>query len=142
MDNSGDTAERNREIVAAAFERWRAGTGSLFELLAQDARCEIVGNSTVSGTYHGRDAFVTEVLAPFGQRVSRSLIPSVRRIYADGDSVIALYDGESIASDGVPYRNTYAWFLRMDDGKIAEAVGFYDSIGFNEFWSRVAPKRD
>jgi ketosteroid isomerase-like protein len=27
----------------------------------------------------------------------------------------------------------------MDDGKIAEAVAFFDSIAFNDFWSRVKP---
>ena len=114
----------------------------MFELLAPDARWEIVGRSTVSGTYDGKDAFMTQVIAPFGARVSRPLIPSVRKIYADGDSVVALFDGESIATDGVPYRNTYAWFLRMRDEKIVDAVAFYDSVDFNEFWSRVAPKPD
>lgn len=142
MNNSQDAAERNRAVIAAAFERWRNGTGTVFELLVPDARWEIVGHSTVSGTYDGKDAFMTQVIAPFGARVSRPLVPSVRRIYADGDSVIALFDGESIATDGVPYRNTYAWFLRMRDEKIVDAVAFYDSVDFNEFWSRVAPKPD
>jgi ketosteroid isomerase-like protein len=142
LNDSQATAERNREIVAAAFERWRTGTGTVFELLAPDARWEIVGHSTVSGTYYGKEAFMTQVIEPFGRRVSRPLIPSVRKIYADGDSVVALFDGESIATDGVPYRNTYAWFLRMRDDKIVDAVAFYDSVDFNEFWSRVAPKAD
>jgi ketosteroid isomerase-like protein len=140
LSNSQDNAERNRAVIAAAFERWRTGTGTVFELLAPDARWEIVGHSTVSGVYEGKDAFMTQVIEPFGARVSRALIPSVRRIYADGDSVVVLFDGESIATDGVPYRNTYAWFLRMLDEKIVDAVAFYDSVGFNEFWSRVAPK--
>jgi ketosteroid isomerase-like protein len=142
LNNSQDTADRNRAIIAAAFERWRNGTGTVFELLAPDARWEIVGRSTVSGTYDGKDAFMTQVIGPFGARVSRPLIPRVRKIYADGDSVVALFDGESIATDGVPYRNTYAWFLRMRDEKIVDAVAFYDSVDFNEFWSRVAPKPD
>jgi ketosteroid isomerase-like protein len=142
LNNLQDNAERNRAVIVDAFERWRNGTGTVFELLAPDARWEIVGHSTVSGVYSGKDAFMTEVIEPFGARVSRPLIPSVRRIYADGDSVVALFDGESIATDGVPYRNTYAWFLRMRDEKIVDAVAFYDSVDFNEFWSRVSPKPD
>lgn len=142
MNDSRETAERNREIVAAAFERWRTGIGSVFELLAPDARWEIAGRSIVSGTYYGKEALMTEVIVPFGKRVLRPLIPAVRKLYADGDSVVVLYDGESIATDGVPYRNTYAWFVQMRDGKIVDGVMFYDSVAFNEFWSRVAPKRD
>jgi uncharacterized protein len=142
LNDSQTITERNRQLVAEAFERWRTGTGTVFELLAPDARWEIVGHSTVSGMYESKDAFMTQVIEPFGERVSRPLIPSVRKIYADGDSVVALFDGESIATDGAPYRNTYAWFLRMHDGKIVDAVAFYDSVDFNEFWARVAPKHE
>jgi uncharacterized protein len=41
--------------------------------------------------------------------------------------------------DGSPYDNTYTWYLRMQDGAIVEAVAFFDSIEFNDFWVRVAP---
>jgi ketosteroid isomerase-like protein len=33
----------------------------------------------------------------------------------------------------------YTWYLRMQQGAIVEAVAFFDSIEFNDFWARVEP---
>jgi ketosteroid isomerase-like protein len=49
------------------------------------------------------------------------------------------FDGEATASDGKPYRNTYAWFMEMREGKIVKVTAFFDSIAFDEFWNRVQP---
>lgn len=70
------------------------------------------------------------------------LIPTVRRLYAEGDTVIAFFDAEGTARDDQPYRNTYAWFLEMRDGRIVRANAFFDSIAFDELWKRVIPTRE
>ncbi len=54
--------------------------------------------------------------------------------------VIALFDGEGTARDGKPYRNTYSWYMRMQDGQIHEVVGFFDTIEYTDFWNRIAPE--
>ena len=131
-----DTEPRNKQTVQAAFEKWRAGTGGVFDLLAPDARWTIVGNAPVSRTYNGKQEFIDTVITPFNARMSKRLVPTVRGIYADGDMVIALWDGEGTARDGKPYKNTYTWYLRMRDGQIVEAIAFFDTI---EFWTRVKP---
>ena len=80
------------------------------------------------------------MIDPFNARLSSRLIPTVRGIYADGDMVIALFDGEGTALDGKPYRNTYSWYMRMrKDGRIYEVVGFFDTIAYTDFWTRVSP---
>jgi len=66
-------------------------------------------------------------------------VPSVRQLYAEGDSVIAFFDARGTARDGQPYANTYAWILRLKDGRIVEAHAFFDSIVFDAFWHRVSP---
>ena len=60
-------------------------------------------------------------------------------MYADGDTVVVLWDGEGTALDGVPYRNAYAWFLTFRGARVAEAAAFFDSIAFDDLWRRVAP---
>lgn len=65
------------------------------------------------------------------------LKPKVREIYADGDTVIVLFDGEATARDGVPYRNTYTWFLTFADNRIVKGTTFFDSIAFDELWQRI-----
>jgi len=67
------------------------------------------------------------------------LVPSVRHIYAEGDTVIAFFDAAGTARDGQPYTNTYAWFLEMQDGMIVRAHAFFDAIAFDDLWRRVQP---
>jgi uncharacterized protein len=70
---------------------------------------------------------------PFGARFSERFRPvAVHGIYADGDTVVVLWDGESTRGDGKPYENAYAWFMRFREGLVVEATAFYDSIAFNE----------
>jgi ketosteroid isomerase-like protein len=134
-----ETERRNRTIVEAGFEAWVAGTGSPYDLLADDARWTIEGYSLASKTYPTREAFLREVIRPFNARMKAPLKPVIRNVYADGDTVIVFFDARGIARDGVPYANTYAWFLDMRDGRIVRASAFFDSIAFNEFWTRVTP---
>jgi ketosteroid isomerase-like protein len=137
--NTQDVEARNKAIVEASFDAWHAGTGSPYDLLADDAVWTIVGHSLASKTYESREAFMTEVIGPFNARMSRGLKPTIRNIYADGDTVIVFFDASGTARDGKPYANTYAWFLDMADGKVVKAFAFFDSIAFNDLWQRVAP---
>jgi ketosteroid isomerase-like protein len=79
------------------------------------------------------------VIGPFNARMAKPLVPSIRGIYADGDMVIAFFDGAATTKDGQPYRNTYTWYLRMKGGKVISVVAFFDTREFDEFWNRVTP---
>jgi ketosteroid isomerase-like protein len=136
-----ETETRNLELVQVGFERWKEGTGSVYDLLAPTAQWTIVGNSVVSKVYRSKQEFLDEVIRPFNARMSSPLVPAVRGLYADGDIVIALFDASGTARDGKPYTNTYSWYLRMRDGQIVEATAFFDSIEFNDFWTRVTPAK-
>jgi ketosteroid isomerase-like protein len=129
----------NKEIVLASFERWRNGTGGPFELLAPDAEWTIVGSSPLSRTYRSRQEFLDAVIHPFNARMAKPLVPTVRGMYADGDTVIILFDGEGTANDGVPYRNTYTWYFQMKDERVVNAIAFFDTREFDDFWARVPP---
>jgi uncharacterized protein len=134
-----DIETRNKAVVQASFDAWRAGTGSPYDLLADDASWTIVGHSAASKTYPSKEAFMREVIRPFNARMSVGLKPTIRHLYAEGDTVIIFFDASGTARDGQPYSNTYAWFLDMRDGKVVNAFAFFDSVVFNEFWQRVKP---
>lgn len=138
QDLSG-TEEQNKIIVREKFDAWRAGTGGPFDLLAEDARWTIEGYSLASKTYPTKEDFLREVIRPFNARMKTPLKPTVRDIYADGDTVVVFFDAQATARDGKPYVNTYAWFLDMRDGRIIRASAFFDAIEFNDLWTRVAP---
>jgi uncharacterized protein len=133
----------NREKAEKAFRDWHDGTGSIgsiTDLLADGLRWTIVGRSQAAKTYDSKEQFIGEVLRPFGARFSRPLRPvAVRGVYADGDTVVVVWDGEGTRLDGKPYENTYAWFMRFREGLVVEATAFFDSIAFDELWSEVTP---
>jgi ketosteroid isomerase-like protein len=129
----------NKQVIQRAFDAWAVGEGGVFDLLAPDAQWTIVGNSVAAGTYHSREEFLSKVIRPFNARMATPLVPKVHALYADGDTVIAYFDASATVRDGSRYHNTYTWYLRMQEGAIVEAVAFFDSIEFNDFWVRVAP---
>lgn len=134
MDKSGNTA-----LIERAFNAWAAGTGGPYDLLADDAVWTITGNSLASKTYNNREAFLSEVIRPFNARMSERLKPKITRIYEDRGTVIVLFDASGTAEGGKPYTNTYAWFLDMHGGKIVKSIAFFDTVAFNDLWSRVQP---
>lgn len=135
--------EANREVIRRAFEAWRDGTGAITDVFAPEMVWRIEGHSLASREYGSKQEFIDEVLAPFGARFAASPEPfrpvTIRSLHADGDTVIVLWDGRGMANDGRPYENSYAWFMRMRDGEVVDGTAFFDSISFNDLWSRVQP---
>ena len=43
------------------------------------------------------------------------------------------------ATTAEPYENSYAWFMQLRDGQVVDGTAFYDSISFNDLWTRVQP---
>ena len=52
--------------------------------------------------------------------------PQVLGLFADGDEVVVRWNGEAAMEDGQTYRNSYAWFFRMREGKVVRAAAFLD----------------
>jgi ketosteroid isomerase-like protein len=130
----------NREIVRDAFAEWMSGTGYIAGIFDTDMCWEIAGRSALAGTYRGSKEFVNKVLHPFGARFSESAPfrpVAIRGLYADDEqnAVVVVWDGEGTTLDGTPYRNTYAWVLTLQDGKVCHAIAFFDSIALDEVWA-------
>lgn len=139
--NDGEASREagNRRIVADSFAAWRDGKGGPYDLLADDASWTIVGHSDAAKNYPSREAFLSEVIRPFNARMREPLRPTVRNLYADGDTVIVFFDAAGVAADGKRYANTYAWFLELREERITRAHAFFDSLAFNDLWRRVPP---
>jgi uncharacterized protein len=134
--------EANREVVGRAFDAWQHGSGAITDVFAPDMVWRIEGHSLASREYRNRQAFIDEVLAPFGARFATGepFRPNkIRSVHADGDTLIVVWDGRGVANDGMPYENSYAWIMRLVDGKVVDGTAFYDSISFNDLWTRVQP---
>jgi ketosteroid isomerase-like protein len=139
---SRDKTERNRAAITAAFEAWRDDGAPLADHFAPDMTWRIEGHSAASRTYANKREFTDEVLGPFGRRFSTSdpFRPvRIRGVYADGDTVIVVWDGRGTTVQDTTYENSYAWFMQMRDGMVIDGTAFYDSISFNELWAHVPP---
>ena len=92
--------ETNREIIRQAFDAWRQGTSAITSVFAPNMVWRIEGHSAASKEYGSKQQFIDEVLAPFGARFTESepFRPvTIRGVYADGNTVIVIWDGRGIA---------------------------------------------
>ncbi len=121
-----DTAETNKAVVRRAFEEWANGSTHFFDILDDEAKWTIAGSGPSAQTFHDRNAFLASGYGPIAERFATPMKPEVLGIYADGDEVIIRWDGASEMRGGQTYRNSYAWFFRMRNGKVIEATAFLD----------------
>lgn len=132
------TTEDNRRVVTAAFDRWTEGRGDFFEtILSPDVVWTIEGSGPSAGTFRGRDLLVAHAVTPFAARLGAPLRPVSHRVWADGEHVIVNWVGETTAADGAPYRNTYAWILRLENGRAVEVNAFLDLAPYDDLLRRV-----
>ena len=54
--------------------------------------------------------------------------------------MIARWDSEAVTLDGQPYRNSYVWLLKMEDGRVLEATAFLDLPAYDAVLSTVMPR--
>jgi len=131
----------NLEIVRAAFAAWAAGGTRFFDdVLAPDVRWTIRGSGPAARTYVGREHFVREAAAPLTSRLAGPITPTVRHLLADGDLVVAVFDGSAVARDGKPYHNSFVWIFRMKDGRAIEVEAFLDLERYYDVLRRVPAK--
>ncbi|QWA13491.1 nuclear transport factor 2 family protein [Sodalis ligni] len=136
-----DATASNKRKVEEGLTAWSRGTGSVLSVLSDDIKWTIPGNSLIAGTTVGKNELNQKINIPFGARFAQSTDKfrpiAINGIYGDADMVIAHFQGRGIANDGKPYVNNYAWFLKMRDGLAVEGTAFFDSVAFNDLWTRV-----
>ncbi len=133
-----DKEAQNKRLIQQAFEQWASGNGNFFDLLTDDVQWTITGSSPLSKTYVGKQQFINETVTPLTSRLATPIVPKIREVYADGDDVIALWDGTATAKDDQPYRNTYCWIMTLKNGRITHVVAFLDLIEYTDVLNRIS----
>ncbi len=106
-------------------------------MLDENVVWRIEGSSPTARAYQGRAIFIEQAVRPFATRMADPLRPTDVTIWSDGDHVIARWRGNGVARDGQPYRNSYAWIMRMENGKAAEVTAFLDLAPYDDLIARV-----
>jgi uncharacterized protein len=102
--------------------------------MAQDSSIQERNKALVQASF---DNWRSGTGSPFDLLDPNAVWTIVGGMYADGDMVIILFDGAATATDGVPYRNTYTWYFQIRGTKVINAIAFFDTRDFDNFWMRV-----
>ena len=121
-------APENKQLMQEAFAELSKGNSAPFlESLADDVRWTIVGTTSWSRTFEGKECVLAELLTPLRSRLVERVRVTAHRFIAEGDHVVVEARGQSMTKAGRPYNNTYCWIYRFGDGKVRELTEYLDT---------------
>ncbi|RDH79895.1 DUF4440 domain-containing protein [Mycolicibacterium moriokaense] len=105
--------QENKKLIEQGYAAFSAGDiETVMNLFADDVEWVQPGDSMVSGTFHGK----AEVMEYMGRLAERSLTVKLKRLIAEGDTVVAITD---VTVDGETGEDADVFTLR--DGKTIRA---------------------
>jgi uncharacterized protein len=99
----------------------------LIAAMAEDVTWEWMGVSQWSRTFEGKKSVVDKLFGGATETLDPSSRIEVRRIHADGDSVVVEHTGRNQLPDGRRYDNNYCWVFRFHNGLIQEVREYMDT---------------
>ena len=105
--------QENKELIKKGYAAFAAGdVETVMDLFDDDVEWVQPGESAVSGTFHGK----TEVMEYIGRLAERALSVNLKRLIAEGDTVVALTE---VTVDGETGEDADVFTIR--DGKTVRA---------------------
>ena len=117
-----------RQSLQAIFDGLANRDGTRFiDALADDVNWTIIGHTSWSGTFRGKEAVLRDLLTPLrGLLVERSRTVA-SRIIVDGDVAAVEARGHNLTRAGARYDNEYCFVFRFAGGRIAEVTEYSDT---------------
>jgi uncharacterized protein len=121
-------APENKQLMQGVFAELSNGNSKPFlESLADDVQWTIVGTTSWSRTFQGKERVLAELLTPLRTRLVDRVRVTAHRFIAEGDHVVVEARGQSTTKAGRPYNNTYCWIYRFANGKVQELTEYLDT---------------
>jgi uncharacterized protein len=122
------TTSDNKQLLQRIFASLAECDSRPFaDAMAEDFRWTVTGSTTWSRTYEGKQAVLSELLAPLRARIKDRLRTRAQRIIADGDYVAVEARGENTTTAGKPYNNRYCFVFRVSAGRLKEVTEYCDT---------------
>ncbi len=124
-----------RETVLQLFQKWEAGDSSaFFNALADNIQWTAIGTTTISGVLHSKAEYLAHTYQPLQKVFGGPTSCKVKRVIADGDLVVVEWQGDTPLLKGGSYVNDYCWIIRVEDGKLAEVTGYFDTAAVDKLF--------
>ena len=125
-----------KELVANVFAKWEAGDSSgFFDTVADDVTWTAIGTTPISGVSHSKTEYMKKTYSPLLAVFSGPTSCKVKRLVAEGDVVVVEWHGETPLAKGGVYVNDYCWVVRVENGKLAEVTGYFDTAAVNSLFA-------
>ena len=122
------SARQNKQLMEDIFSELSRGNGKPFrDAMADDFSWTITGNTKWSGTYRGKQAVLSELMAPLFAQFADQYTNTAERFIAEDDYVVIQCQGHVTTKAGAPYNNSYCYVCRLFDGKLQELTEYLDT---------------
>ena len=119
--------EKNRRIVLNAVDALNKGDGEgWLAAFHEDFEFTVPGNSALSGTKKGHDAF-RKLMENVAERLDVMITIKLTNVIAGGEWVVTESLGRSVTKRGDDYNQTYCILFQVRNGKIIKYVEYHDT---------------
>lgn len=118
----------NKQLMKSICDELAKGNSRPFiESMADDFCWTVTGTTKWSRTYEGKQAVLTELLAPLVEQFTNKYTNVADRLIAEDDYVVVECHGSADTKSGKPYNNKYCWVCRFSDGKLRQLTEYMDT---------------
>lgn len=120
-------SEQNKQVVIRFIEAFSRGdVEDAKPCLAPDAVTFAKGFGKLSGPRPYE--LIVATTGAFKDLIPTGLRPSFKSVTAEGDRVVAEFEGDAVLSNGERYCNQYCMVFTLRDGKIKQVNEYYCTI--------------
>ena len=121
------TAEQNKELATRTLTSLLKGdVDATLANMSDEISWVVPGNLPVSGLKKGKAA-VAGFVKGVKQGFPGGLVPEMRKVHADGDTVIVELTNRGKAHNGKDYENEYCFIFEIEGGKIRRMREYVDT---------------
>ena len=121
-------ANENKQLIRAFYDAANRGDmEACLSYLADEIVWTNIGSTRFSGSFRGKSTLVAHLLQPLFGQLKAGIASTVDNLIAEGDYVAVQSRGKAETTDGRPYNNTYCHVFRIEKGRIAEVMEYFDT---------------
>jgi uncharacterized protein len=120
-------SEANKKVALDFLAAMDRGDGEAMDrCLTRDAFTNTQGFAGVSGQ-RSREMMVATASA-FKDIVPTGFRPKMKKVVAEGETVVLEFEGDAVLSSGEPYCNQYVFVFSFEDGKIKQLNEYFCTV--------------